>query len=59
MIFDPVSSTAIQAGQLLTGAAMVGFLGAALFRQRARQIRIATAVCYFVGVIVFIAWHLR
>jgi hypothetical protein len=58
-LLDPVSTTAIQAGQMLTGAATVGFLGASLFHQRARQIRLTTAICYFMGVIACVAYHLR
>jgi len=57
MILDPVSSTEMQAARLLTGAAMVGLLGAPLFRQRAQQIRLATVILYFAGIFTFIAYH--
>jgi hypothetical protein len=58
MIFDTVSRTEMQAAHLLTGATIVAFLAAPLFRGRAQKVRLATVVIYIVGVLAFIAYNI-
>jgi hypothetical protein len=58
MIFDQVTDTQMQAARVLTGATMVGFLGAPLFRHHAQRIRYAVATVYIVGVLGFAAYFL-
>ena len=53
MILDPVSDRQVQAARVFAGATMAGFLGASLFRGRARNIRLAVAAVYLAGVVLF------
>jgi hypothetical protein len=58
MIFDTVSATQMQAARILTGATMVGFLAARLFRGQAQRIRLAVASLYIAGVLGFVLYLL-
>ncbi|MDR3532275.1 MAG: hypothetical protein P4L90_17195 [Rhodopila sp.] len=58
MIFDQVTDTQMQAARILSGATMVAFLAAPLFRRGARTIRIAVATVYILGVLGFIGYYL-
>ncbi len=58
MILDTVSGTEMQAARALTGAAMVGLLATAMFRQRAQKVRLAIFLLYVCGIIVFVVRHI-
>jgi exosortase/archaeosortase len=51
MLLDQVSQTQIQAGSIVSGAAMVVFLAAPMFRRQAQAIRIAVTVIYLVAIL--------
>ena len=53
MLLDQVSAGQMRAAQILSGAAMAGFIGARMFRGQARNIRLAITVLYIVAVVGF------
>jgi hypothetical protein len=58
MLFQPVSAAEMHAARIITGATMVGMLGAPIFGRRARQARITFAILYIAAVLGFIVYHL-
>jgi hypothetical protein len=58
VIFDTVSASQMQAARMLTGATMIGFLAARLFRGRAQKIQLAVAGLYITGVLGFVVYLL-
>ena len=58
MIFDRVTPEEMQAARVVTGAAMVGLLGARAFGRHAQRIRIAVAAAYFAAVTGFVLYYL-
>jgi hypothetical protein len=58
MILDLATPEQIKAGQIISGVAMAGMLGAGLFGRYARIVRIGFAATYIAAVLAFIAWSL-
>jgi hypothetical protein len=46
MLLDAVTPAQMQAGRVLSGMAMAGFLGARLFGRHAGRVRVGVAVVY-------------
>jgi VIT1/CCC1 family predicted Fe2+/Mn2+ transporter len=58
MLFDPVTTTEIQAAQLLTGATMAAFVAASFVRGRARMIRTVVLAVYLTGILGFVVYSM-
>jgi len=59
MLLGQVSETELQAGSIVSGAAMVALLGAPMFGRHAQTIRLAAAVVYvafLVGLVIYFAF---
>jgi hypothetical protein len=56
--FDQVTDAEMQAARILTGATMVAFLAARMFRNRAPAIRLLIATVYIVGIVAFVTYVL-
>jgi hypothetical protein len=58
MLLDHVSSAQMQAGQILTGATMVGFMALPMFRRYGQALRICITVFYAASVLAFVIYSL-
>jgi uncharacterized membrane protein YhiD involved in acid resistance len=58
MIFDQATGAQMQAARVVSGAAMVGFLGAGILGRRAQQVRLVVASAYMAGVVGFTLYSL-
>ncbi len=54
MFLDVATDAQMRAARILTGATMVGFLAAPIFRRRAQRVRLVVACLYIIGVVAFI-----
>ena len=58
MLFDQATDTQIRAAQIISGATMVAFLAARMFRRHTQRIRLAIAGCYIAGILGFVLYVL-
>jgi hypothetical protein len=56
MLFDQVTPAQMQAGRVISGMTMAGFLGARLFGRHAARVRVGIAVAYCAFVAGFAVW---
>jgi hypothetical protein len=53
MLFDQATPEQIQAGRILTGVTMAGFLGARIFGRHAQRVRLGIVAFYIAGFAAF------
>jgi hypothetical protein len=58
VILEHVTPQEMQAARIVTGATMVGFLGAPVFGRHAKTARIVIASLYIAAVIGFVLYYL-
>ena len=58
MLLQPVSAAEMQAARIVTGAAMVGLLGAPIFGRWAGRVRMVFGVAYIAAVLGMLVYHL-
>jgi hypothetical protein len=56
MLLDPATDAQMQAAGLVISATMAGFLAARMFGDWSQRIRLAIAVLYIAGVVLFVAY---
>jgi hypothetical protein len=58
MTFDLATAPEMQAARIFSGAVMVAFLTARMFRHQAQRVRVVVAGLYIVGVLGFMMYVL-
>ena len=56
MLLDQATDTQIQVAQVISGATMVAFLAARMFRRHTQAIRLAIAGCYIACILGFVMY---
>jgi hypothetical protein len=56
MLGDLATDTQIKVAQVISGATMVAFLAARMFRRHTKNVRLAIAGCYIAGVLGFVMY---